>query len=208
MSPERTLLGSIHLKSGILPGAALVLVSLLSGCQQLGALEAQQLSLQQAMEKNTEQTTALVEQNEVFQRSMTEAMLTLCEEQLALKNSLTEQQTERQAEQEARDQVVGQTIGDLSMRLDNAVAHLRELDKTLGTLSEGQGQEEQITIGLVLLNDTQKALQESLGQLEQGHADVLQKLTELQQGQEQSQERLNQLEQELITLKREKSPTP
>ncbi len=194
MSPEQIAPGATPQKSVILPGLALFLAALLSGCQQLGALEAQQASLQQAMEENTEQTAALVEQNEIFQRSMTEAMLTLCDEQLALKSSLAERQAKRQAEREAQDQVVGQTIRDLSMRLNEAVAQLQALDETLGTLLEGQGQQEQITVGLVLLNDAQKALQESVEQLVQGH--------------EQSQKRLNQLEQELKALKRETSATP
>jgi len=201
---------ALPIKSTLLAVTALFLASQSLGCQQLVGLEEQQVTLQQTMERNAEQTAALVEQNETFQRTITEAVLTICEEQLAFKKSLQEGQTDRQEtvedlriEQETRDAAVGQVIEDLSTRLDESVAQLQDLTETLGMLSESQekGQQE-VTIGMVLLNDTQKAFQDSLSQLEQGHAEVLQKLTNLQQGYTQSQERLARLEQELETLKR------
>jgi chromosome segregation ATPase len=204
------------IKSTLLTVSALFLAGPSCGCQQLVDLEQQQVTLQQTMERNAEQTAALVEQNEAFQRTITEAVLTICNEQLAFKKSLQEGQTERQktvedllTEQETRDDAIGQVIEDLSTRLNESVARLQDLTESLAMLAESQekGQQE-VTVGMVLLNDTQKAFQDSLSQLEQGHAEVLQKLTDLQRGYTQSQERLVRLEQELETLKRGMSQSP
>lgn len=209
MSPIPAFCTALPLKSTLLAVTALFLAGQSSGCQQLVDLEQQQVTLQQTMERNAEQTTVLVEQNESFQRTITEAVLTICEEQLAFKKSLQEGQADRQktvedllTEQETRDDLIGQVIEDLSIRLNESVAQLQDLSETLGMLSESQekGQQE-ATVGMVLLNDTQKAFQDSLSQLEQGYVEVLQKLTDLQQSHTQSQERLAQLEQELETLK-------
>jgi chromosome segregation ATPase len=166
-----------------------------AGCQQLTALEEQQMALQQTLDDNAEQTAALVKQSETFQRSITEAVLALCDEQLALKNSLAEDQADReqaaeelQNEQRIRDDLLGQVIEELSTRLDDTVAQLQGLAESLGGLSPTPEQKNELAMGLVLLNDTQKTFQEALDALEQAHR--------------QSQERLNRLEQEMAALKR------